>query len=151
VPERGTHEATDLQDKGIVTAKPEAETTSFGESNDTEDSKAETDAGNRLGFIPAQTTGLPDADNVPEAIEAPAKRPSSLINRISGLWSNKPSTAEPVSRKEPAISGSKPTASILDLSRSDVVSLESVEPVKANLEISDDELDIPAFLRRQAN
>ena len=55
------------------------------------------------------------------------------------------------SRKEPALSEAQPTASILDLSRSDVVKTEPNEPAKANLEMSDDELDIPAFLRRQAN
>jgi cell division protein FtsZ len=59
--------------------------------------------------------------------------------------------AEPASRKEPALSETQPTASILDLSRSDVVTTEPNEPAKAKLEMSDDELDIPAFLRRQAN
>ena len=159
--ETGTHEAIDLQDDGIVaaeaelappvTAETEAETAPIGNSTDTSGADADADAGPRLGFIPAQTTSLPDADSVPEAIETPAKRPASLINKISGLWSSKPSAAEPVSRKEPAIGESQPTASILDLSRSDVVTSETTEPAKANLEMSDDELDIPAFLRRQAN
>jgi hypothetical protein len=157
--ETGTDEATNLQDDGIVaaeaelappvTAETEAEAAPIGNSTDT--SGADADAGPRLGFIPAQTTSLPDADSVPEAIETPAKRPASLINKISGLWSSKPSAAEPASRKEPAIGESQPTASILDLSRSDVVTSETTEPAKANLEMSDDELDIPAFLRRQAN
>ena len=157
--ETGTDEAINLQDDGIVaaeaelappvTAETEAETAPIGDSTDT--SGADADAGPRLGFIPAQTTSLPDADSVPEAIETPAKRPASLINKISGLWSSKPSAAEPASRKEPAIGESQPTASILDLSRSDVVTSETTEPAKANLEMSDDELDIPAFLRRQAN
>ena len=157
--ETGTDEAIDLQDDGIVAAEAElappvtaetgAETAPIGDSTDT--SGADADAGPRLGFIPAQTTSLPDADSVPEAIETPAKRPASLINKISGLWSSKPSAAEPASRKEPAIGESQPTASILDLSRSDVVTSETTEPAKANLEMSDDELDIPAFLRRQAN
>ena len=157
--ETGTDEAIDLQDDGIVaaeaelappvTAETEAEAAPIGDSTDT--SGADADAGPRLGFIPAQTTSLPDADSVPEAIETPAKRPASLINKISGLWSSKPSAAEPASRKEPAIGESQPTASILDLSRSDVVTSETTEPAKANLEMSDDELDIPAFLRRQAN
>jgi len=159
--ETGTHEAIDLQDDGIVaaeaelappvTAETEAETAPIGNSTDTSGADANADAGPRLGFIPAQTTSLPDADSVPEAIETPAKRPASLINKISGLWSSKPSAAEPASRKEPAIGESQPTASILDLSRSDVVTSETTEPAKANLEMSDDELDIPAFLRRQAN
>jgi len=157
--ETGTDEAINLQDDGIVAAEAElappvtaetgAETAPIGDSTDT--SGADADAGPRPGFIPAQTTSLPDADSVPEAIETPAKRPASLINKISGLWSSKPSAAEPASRKEPAIGESQPTASILDLSRSDVVTSETTEPAKANLEMSDDELDIPAFLRRQAN
>ena len=159
--ETGTDEAINLQDDGIVaaeaelappvTAETEAETAPIGNSTDTSGADANADAGPRLGFIPAQTTSLPDADSVPEAIETPAKRPASLINKISGLWSSKPSAAEPASRKEPAIGESQPTASILDLSRSDVVTSETTEPAKANLEMSDDELDIPAFLRRQAN
>jgi cell division protein FtsZ len=105
----------------------------------------------RVGFIPAQTTALPDADAVPVAMETPAKRPASLINKISGLWSTKPDAAEPASRKEPAIGEAQPSASILDLSRSDVVHSDANNTDNAKLEVSDDELDIPAFLRRQVN
>ena len=151
------NEAIDLQDHGIgatktalkpsVTAETEAGVAPVGDSTD----KADANKGPRIGFIPAQTTSLPDADSVPEAIETPAKRPSSLINKISGLWSSKPSAAKPASRQEPAIGESRPTASVLDLSRSDVVASEATEHAKPNFEVSDDELDIPAFLRRQAN
>ena len=88
---------------------------------------------------------------MPETIETPVKRPASLINKISGLWSSKPSVAESASRKEPAIGESQLTASILDLSRSDIVTSEPSEITTSNLEMSDAELDIPAFLRRQAN
>ena len=157
--ETGTKEAADLQNGGIVavntelaasvTAKTEAEAAPVGDSTEIEDEKADLDT--RPGFIPEQTTSLPDADSVPKAIETPAKRPTSLINKISGLWSSKPGTTEPASRMEPAIGESQPTASILDLSRSDVVTSEPTELATANLEMSDDELDIPAFLRRQAN
>ena len=112
---------------------------------------ADTAAAPRVGFIPAQTTALPDADAVPVAMKPPAKRQASLINRISGLWSTKPDAAEPASRKEPAIGEAQPSASILDLSRSDVVHSDVNDTDKAKLEVSDDELDIPAFLRRQAN
>ena len=111
----------------------------------------DTAAAPRVGFIPAQTTALPDADAVPVATETPAKRPASLINKISGLWSTKPDAAEPASRKEPAISEAQLSASILDLSRSDVVHSDVNDTDKAKLEVSDVELDIPAFLRRQAN
>jgi len=117
--------------------------------NDTE--AADTVATPRVGFIPAQTTALPDAETVPVAMETPAKRPASLINKISGLWSTKPEAAEPASRKEPAIGEAQPSASILDLPRSDVVNSDVNDTDKAKLEVSDDELDIPAFLRRQAN
>ena len=127
------------------TATPEtAEAVDTGASGDT-------GAAPRVGFIPAQTTALPDADAVPVAMETPAKRPASLINKISGLWSTKPDAAEPASRKEPAIGEAQPSASILDLSRSDVVHSDVNDTDKAKLEVSDDKLDIPAFLRRQAN
>jgi cell division protein FtsZ len=160
-PETDTNETIGPEGDRIVSAEPElaspataeteAEAAPVGDSTDAIDAEASANAGPRLGFIPSQITSLPDADSVPEAIETPAKRPASLINKISGLWSSKPSAAEPASRKEPAIGETQPTASILDLSRSDVVKSETTEPAKANLEMSDDELDIPAFLRRQAN
>ena len=143
-----TQETDNLQEDTAIVAEPEL--TASAPAEITADT-AETDAGLRFGFIPAQATSLPDADSVPEAIDTPAKRPTSLINKISGLWSSKPDAAETASRKEPALNEAQPTASILDLSRSDVVKTEPNEPTKANLEMSDDGLDIPAFLRRQAN
>ena len=143
-----TQETDNLQEDTAIVAEPEL--TASAPAEITADT-ADTDAGPRLGFIPAQATSLPDADIVPETNDTPAKRPTSLINKISGLWSSKPEAAEPASRKEPALSEAQPTASILDLSRSDVVKTEPNEPATANLEMSDDELDIPAFLRRQAN
>ena len=143
-----TQETDNLNEDTAIVAEPEL--TASAPAEITADT-ADADAGPRLGFIPAQATSLPDADSVPEAIDTPAKRPTSLINKISGLWSSKPEAAEPASRKEPALSEAQPTASILDLSRSDVVKTEPNEPAKANLEMSDEGLDIPAFLRRQAN
>jgi cell division protein FtsZ len=128
-------------DKATLEAAEIADTAAIGE----------TASAPRVGFIPAQTTALPDADAVPVAMETPAKRSASLINKISGLWSSKPDAAEPASRKEPAISEAQPSASILDLSRSAVVYRDVNDTDKAKLEVSDDELDIPAFLRRQAN
>ena len=133
------------------TAPLVAQTDSETKSDTATPEIADTAAAPRVGFIPAQTTALPDADAVPVAMETPAKRPASLINKISGLWSTKPDAAEPASRKEPAIGGAQPSASILDLSRSDVVHSDVNDTNKAKLEVSDDELDIPAFLRRQAN
>ena len=133
------------------TAPLAAQTDNDTKSDTATPETAEVAAAPRVGFIPAQTTALPDADAVPVAMETPAKRPASLINKISGLWSTKPDAAEPASRKEPAIGEAQPSASILDLSRSDVVHSDVDDTDKAKLEVSDDELDIPAFLRRQAN
>ena len=150
--ETGSH-----QDDSSVTTDTDhiaplaAQTDNETNSDTTTPKAAEVAAAPRFGFIPAQTTALPDADAVPVAMETPAKRPASLINKISGLWSTKPDAAEPASRKEPAIGEAQPSASILDLSRSDVVHSDVNDTDKAKLEVSDDELDIPAFLRRQAN
>jgi len=133
------------------TAPLAAQTDNDTKSDTATPETTEVAAAPRVGFIPAQTTALPDADAVPVAMETPAKRPASLINKISGLWSTKPDAAEPASRKEPAIGEAQPSASILDLSRSDVVHSDVNDTDKAKLEVSVDELDIPAFLRRQAN
>ena len=133
------------------TAPLAAQTDNDTKSDTATPETTEVAAAPRVGFIPAQTTALPDADAVPVAMETPAKRPAGLINKISGLWSTKPDAAEPASRKEPAIGEAQPSASILDLSRSDVVHSDFNDTDKAKLEVSDDELDIPAFLRRQAN
>jgi len=105
----------------------------------------------RSSFIPAPASHLPDEESVPQAVETPVKRPSSLINKISGLWSAKPEAQAPAKRTEPAISDTKAAVSILDLSRSDIVTDNSHDKASSTLEVSDDELDIPAFLRRQAN
>ena len=160
-PKTNEQEAIDLQNDGFITTEKElapsgtartgADAVPIDDSANKVESEAKADAGPRVGFIPAQTASLPDADSVPEAIETPAKRPASLINRISVLWSSKPSASEPSSRKEPAMDDPQSTASILDLSRSNIATPEATEPATASLEISEDELDIPAFLRRQAN
>ena len=141
--------ADDVEPAPVATAKTKAGATPFDDRTGIADTGADT--GPRLGFIPGQTTTLPDAESVPKTIETPAKRPASLIDKISGLWSSKPSVAESTSRKEPAAGESQLTASILDLSRSDIVKSEASESTTTNLEMSDAELDIPAFLRRQAN
>ena len=157
--ETGTDEAVDLQSDKIATNQMEPAPSATAETRPgatpvidrTGIADAGAGEGSRLGFIPEQTTSLPDAEGVPETNKTPAKRPASLINKISGLWSSKPSTTESASRQEPAIGESQLTASILDLSRSNTVTSEASESTTANLEISDAELDIPAFLRRQAN
>ena len=141
---------TDTDHAAALAAQTDNETKSATVTPEASEA-GDTAAAPRVGFIPAQTTALPDADAVPVAMETLAKRPTSLINKISGLWSTKPDAAEPASRKEPAIGEAQPSASILDLSRSDVVHSDTYNTDNAKLEVSDDELDIPAFLRRQAN
>ena len=121
------------------------------------DNLLEKDLSNRTSFIPAQTTTLPDANSVPEATETPVKRPTSLISKISVLWSAKSEVIEQgpneeqETRKEPAIGKQQPSASILDLSQPHILKTGIAETNKTALDVSDEELDIPAFLRRQAN
>jgi cell division protein FtsZ len=113
----------------------------------------------RTKFIPAAPTNIPDEESVDVAAQTPVKRPSSLINRISGLWSSKPESkpAEPSdqNRSEPALDEAAAkeqiAVSIFDLSQSDMVGKAS-ETAPAKVPNADeDDLDIPAFLRRQAN
>ena len=113
----------------------------------------------RAKFIPAAPTSMPDEESVDVAAQTPVTRPSSLIDRISGLWSSKPQSkpaeSSDQSRSEPALDEAAAkeqiAVSILDLSRSDMVGKGSeTAPAKAP-NADDDDLDIPAFLRRQAN
>ncbi|MGB1328881.1 MAG: cell division protein FtsZ [Candidatus Puniceispirillaceae bacterium] len=113
----------------------------------------------RTKFIPAAPTNMPDEESVDMTAQTPVTRPSSLINRISGLWSSKPESkpadSSDQSRIEPALDESAAkeqiAVSILDLSRPDMVGKTSeTAPAKAP-NADEDDLDIPAFLRRQAN
>ncbi len=113
----------------------------------------------RAKFIPAAPTNMPDEESIDVAAQTLVTRPSSLINRISGLWSskpeNKPAKSSNQSRSEPALDEAAAkeqiAVSILDLSRSDMVGKASeTAPAKAP-NADEDDLDIPAFLRRQAN
>ena len=88
---------------------------------------------------------------------------SSLINRISGLWASKTDSSsestEPASAKEePQLSRSNLTLptidepAIMDLPKADMVQTSlPVDLVTEEEDTEDDDLDIPAFLRRQAN
>ena len=96
---------------------------------------------------------LPDAASL-----APAPKQPSLITRLSGLWAPK---AEDVQMTSKPTSSQERTASLMDLPKSNLV--EDAEttsaPNQASLNISpattseadENELEIPAFLRRQAN
>ena len=110
-------------------------------------------------FIPDATTNIPDEETVVEAAETPVRRPSSLINRISGLWTSKPNgeKAQPASVSSPeptldeAASKDQIAVSILDLSRPEIGHQDDKTSPKPTQNLDDSELDIPAFLRRQAN
>ena len=113
----------------------------------------------RARFIPAAPTNMPDEESVSVAAQTPVARPSSLINRISGLWSSKPESkpaeSSDQSRSEPALDEAAAkeqiAVSILDLSRSDIVGKGSETAPASAPNADEDDLDIPAFLRRQAN
>jgi cell division protein FtsZ len=101
---------------------------------------------------------LMQTDPVPEGTSRP-----SLINRISGLWSAKTETPAPTAeaaptKEEPQLSRSNLTLpkveepAIMDLPKADMVQTSlPVDPVTKEDDTEDDDLDIPAFLRRQAN
>jgi hypothetical protein len=113
----------------------------------------------KAGFIPRMATSMPDEETVIKSFETAVKHPSGLIHRISGLWSSKPASKPPVSTEERLTDfgpNEKETkdqiaASILDLGRSDFAKSGTSTSEEPNLDAHDEELDIPAFLRRQAN
>ncbi|MGC6452883.1 MAG: cell division protein FtsZ [Candidatus Puniceispirillaceae bacterium] len=109
----------------------------------------------RKPFVPATPAEMPEAESVPEATPAGGK--TSLINKISGLWTNKSVEEEASARREPAVetaaeAEAAPAApSILDLPRADAMSRMPDTASTAALDSQTDDLEIPAFLRRQAN
>ena len=117
--------------------------------------KAKAEDAPRKTFIPAAPTAMPDEASVPKAAETPTPRPTSIIKQISELWSSKPDTKDSQKRSEPNMASKdapeEKTSSILDLPQSAVVKPASDPAPTAQLEQPDDELDIPAFLRRQVN
>jgi cell division protein FtsZ len=109
----------------------------------------------RKTFIPAAPTAMPDEASVPKASETSMARPTSIIKQISELWSSKPNSSDNQKRNEPNVlakdTDEDKTSSVLDLPQSAVVKPASDPAPTAQLEQPDDELDIPAFLRRQVN
>ena len=115
----------------------------------------------RRPFVPAAPADLPEADSVPETTPAGGK--TSLINKISGLWTSKAGEEENQARIEPAVETVRgadgalevteaPEApSILDLPRADAMSRMPEPASTTALDSQADDLEIPAFLRRQAN
>ena len=117
----------------------------------------------RRPFVPAAPTEMPEGESVPEA--TPAGNKTSLINKISGLWTSKGVEEDSQTRVEPAMEtvGASETApqaamatatatpSILDLPRADAMSRMPEPASTTALDNKEDDLEIPAFLRRQAN
>ena len=111
----------------------------------------------RSSFIPAPPTNIPDEETVTLTSKPPIRKSSSLIQNISRLWSNKPvNKVQPSDRlteldlNETRNRGDI-AASILDLSREQKKTQDGEAQSDLSTPATDDELDIPAFLRRQAN
>ncbi|MEC8244961.1 MAG: cell division protein FtsZ [Pseudomonadota bacterium] len=119
---------------------------------------AEELSGPRRPFVPAAPAEMPEEESVPAATAACGK--TSLINKISGLWTAKPQDEAATARREPEVEAAPaaPAApadsvapAILDLPRADAMSRMPEAPAAATLDSQADDLEIPAFLRRQAN
>ena len=80
----------------------------------------------------------------------PSSRPS-IIKQISGLWRARPTAEDAQTEKESQLKDDEPA--ILNLSRGSALqeSLPIGNQSHSAADEADDELDIPAFLRRQAN
>ena len=117
----------------------------------------------RRAFVPAAPATMPESEMVPET--APAGGKTSLINKISGLWTAKPSDEAGPSRREPEVETPAPAVTaeiaempapqeapaILDLPRADAMNRIPEQASTTSLDQQTDDLEIPAFLRRQAN
>ena len=116
-------------------------------------------------FIPDAPRDVGLDEELVETAPVPEEAPrTSLINRISGLWSGKTDSASAAStdsasaKEEPQLNRSDVTLpsieepAIMDLPKADMVQTSlPVDPVTKEEEAEDNDLDIPAFLRRQAN
>ncbi|MEJ6673724.1 MAG: cell division protein FtsZ [Alphaproteobacteria bacterium] len=127
----------------------------------------------RPSFIPAAPADTGSDTTIVQTAPITEARPS-LMNKISDLWAAKqnppPKTeaAEVKISREPSIgafgpaeqdqkaqmgssepAAAAPQSAILDLPHVDVV--QTTLPVEPQADAPDDDLDIPAFLRRQAN
>jgi hypothetical protein len=114
------------------------------------ESPADVATARREAFVPPAPAPLPEAESVP----ATNVGRTSLINKISGLWTSKSQVEADTDRREPAVGTSAPvdnTPSILDLPRADAITHLAEPKPKPSLETAGDDLEIPAFLRRQAN
>lgn len=115
-------------------------------------------------FIPHQSVDLEPDVRAPEIEDAPqAAKQGSLITRLSGLWAPKPHAelAEPQEKppeqthKEQAYKEQAyktgPISPLVDLPRADTQQPSLAITSSDGDDNGTDELEIPAFLRRQAN
>ena len=102
-------------------------------------------------FILSAPIVSPADEALEQAAPIPSSRPS-IIKQISGLWRSRPTDDEVTPTAKPAAQKQEEPA-ILNLSRGDALqeSLPIGNQSSAQSDERDDELDIPAFLRRQAN
>ena len=147
-----------------------AESNAFAKTS--QQSKAETHQQaaiiRRPAYIPAESKDVGTDDEVVGAAAEATTRPG-LLNRFSGIWSSKP-TDNPAAAQPSAMQKQDKLAEKTEpvLNRTDVtlpnveepviMDLPAVEVVQPSLPVTtanpddeDDDLDIPAFLRRQAN
>ena len=124
----------------------------------------------RPTYIPAASKDVGTDDEVVSAAAESAARPS-LLNRFSGIWSSKPTDKlvaaqaivkqaqdKPAEKTEPVLKRADVT--LPKVEEPVIMDLPTVDVVQPSLPVTaaspedheqDDDLDIPAFLRRQAN
>ena len=124
----------------------------------------------RPTYIPAASKDVGTDDEVVSAATESAARPS-LLNRFSGIWSSKPTDKlgaaqaivkeaqdKPAEKTEPVLKRADVT--LPKVEEPVIMDLPTVDVVQPSLPVTaaspedheeDDDLDIPAFLRRQAN
>ena len=122
----------------------------------------------RPAYVPAAAKDVGTDDEVTQtaAVNTPSR--PSLLNRFSGIWSAKPADTTPASAdqgKDKSAEKSEPVLSRADVTlpkveEPTIMDLPAVDVVQPSLPVTtaaqeeqdqDDDLDIPAFLRRQAN
>ena len=156
-------EAAEAQETANQAEQPEANSEAASASSQVASHEQATIIRRPL-FVPdaPRDVGLDEELSRTEPVPEETQR-SSLINRISGLWASKTvSVAERpdagTAKEEPQLSRSNLTLptidepAIMDLPKADLVQTSlPVDPVTKEEDSEDDDLDIPAFLRRQAN
>ena len=142
--------ASTLEAAPATISAPEAPVSKPATASMVGDRPADVATARRVAFVPPAPAPLPEAESVP----ASNVGRTSLINKISGLWTSKSQDEADTDRREPAVETSAPvdnTPSILDLPRADAITHLAEPKPKPSLETAGDDLEIPAFLRRQAN